>query len=180
LQGQVSGHNFYFGRVSFYMPRVLFVCTGNIFRSLTAEYALRHVLGERHGIRVASAGTEDFPHVVSPYVRDYLLARGLDVRRHSRRTLTAPMLQEPGPVIAMSTEHRLFLAECFNLLDVPLFTEACGSPSEPLPDVAEAVQDYQTNPAAVGAHVRRIIDRIIELTPKLANRLLQQEQLLTV
>ena len=157
------------------MHRVLFVCTGNIFRSLTAEYSLRHVLGARSDIMVASAGTEDFPHVVSPYVKHYLLARGFDVSRHCRRTLTAQILEEPGPVIAMSTEHRSILAERFNRLRVPLFTEACGIPGEPLPDVAEAVSDHATNPAAVGAHVRMIIDRIIELTPQLTNRLLQQK-----
>ncbi len=67
------------------MRRVLFVCTVNIFRSLTAEYALRHVLGARSDITVASAGTQDFPHVVRPFVKDYLLARGLDVSRHCRR-----------------------------------------------------------------------------------------------
>ena len=153
------------------MHRVLFVCTGNIFRSLTAEYALRHVLGVRSDITVASAGTEDFPHVVNPYVRDYLFTRGFDVTRHCRRTLTAQILQEPGPVIAMSTEHRSVLAERFNLRDVPLFTEACGLAAEPLPDVDEVVRDHKTNPIAVGAHVRMIIDRIIELTPRLANRL---------
>ena len=128
------------------MHRILFVCTGNIFRSLTAEYALRHVLGARSDITVASAGTEDFPHVVSPYVKNYLLARGLDVTGHCRRTLTAQILQEPGPVIAMSTEHRTVLAERFNRRDVPLFTEACGIPGEPLPDVDEAVRDHETNP----------------------------------
>jgi len=153
------------------MHRVLFVCTGNIFRSLTAEYALRHVLGVRSDITVASAGTEDFPHVVNPYVRDYLFTRGFDVTRHCRRTLTAQMLQEPGPVIAMSTEHRSVLAERFNLRDIPLFTEACGLAAEPLPDVDEVVRDHKTNPIAVGAHVRMIIDRIIELTPQLADRL---------
>jgi protein-tyrosine phosphatase len=155
------------------MRRVLFVCTGNIFRSLTAEYALRKVLGPRSDIMVASAGTEDFPHVVAPSVRDYLLARGFDVSCHRRRTLTAQILQEPGPVIAMSTEHRSVLAERFNRRDVPLFTEACGPPGEPLPDVNEAVRDYETNAGAVDAHVRMIIDRIIELTPQLASRLLQ-------
>jgi len=74
-------------------------------------------------------------------------------------------------VIAMSTEHRSVLAERFNLRDVPLFTEACGLAAEPLPDVDEVVRDHKTNPIAVGAHVRMIIDRIIELTPRLANRL---------
>ncbi len=153
------------------MPRVLFVCTGNIFRSLTAEYALRQVLGVRSDIVVASAGTEDFPHVVKPVVGDYLLARGLDVRQHRRRTLTAEMLREAGLVIAMSTEHRTALAEYFDHRDVPLFTEACGLPGEPLPDVDEVVPDHETNAVAVDAHVRMTIDRIIELTPRLAERL---------
>ena len=161
------------------MHRVLFVCTGNIFRSLTAEYALRQVLAARSDITVASAGTEDFPHVVNPYVRDYLLTRGFDVTRHCRRTLTAQILQEPGPVIAMSTEHRSVLAERFNLRDVPLFTEACGIAGEPLPDVDEVVRDHKTNPVAVDAHIRMIIDRIIELTPQLADRLRLQKGALT-
>lgn len=157
------------------MHRILFVCTGNIFRSLTAEYALRQVLGARSDITIASAGTQDFPHVVNPYVKDYLLTRGLDVSRHCRRTLTAQILQEAGSVIAMSTEHRSFLAERFNRRDIPLFTEACGIPGETLPDVDEAVRDHKTNPIAVATHVRVIIDRIIELTPQLANLLLLQK-----
>lgn len=58
-----------------HMLRVLFVCTGNVFRSLTAEYALRRALGATSDVVVASAGTEEFPHVVRPIVEDYLLAR---------------------------------------------------------------------------------------------------------
>jgi protein-tyrosine-phosphatase len=159
------------------MRRVLFVCTGNIFRGLAAEHALRNVLGVRSDVTVASAGTEDFPHVVSPLVRDYLLARGLGVSCHRRRSLTAQILEETNTVIAMSTEHRSVLADHFNYRDVPLFTEACGLASEPLPDVDQAVRDHETNPIAVEAHVRMIIDRIIELTPQLANRLLLQKKL---
>jgi hypothetical protein len=115
------------------MKRVLFVCTGNIFRSLTAERGLRHALQDRADIHVSSAGTVDFPHVVRPNVRDYLLAKGFDVSRHQRRTLTAA--------------------------------------SEALPDIEEAVLDYRTNPAAVDAHVRATIERVLSLSHKLAARL---------
>jgi len=154
------------------MKRVLFVCTGNIFRSLTAEYALRDALhASGRTILVESAGTEDFPHVVKPMVADYLLQKGLDVSAHRRRTLTPQMLDAPGLVIAMSTEHLHTLHEQYGYRNAPLFTAACGLVEEPLPDVDEAVTDYKTNPDAVAAHVRLIIDRIIELTPRLASRL---------
>jgi protein-tyrosine phosphatase len=153
------------------MRRVLFICTGNVFRSLTAEYALRDALGASSAITGASAGTEDFPYLIKPFVAEYLFAQGFDVKNHRRRTLTAAMLLERGPVIAMSTEHRVVLAERFKRPSVPLFTEACGLDAEPLPDVDEVVPDHETNRAAFEAHVRAIIDRIIELTPKLAERL---------
>lgn len=152
------------------MKRVLFVCTGNIFRSLTAEHALRHVLFHRHDVHVSSAGTVDFPHVVRPNVRAYLLAKGLDVSRHQRRTLTDAILRQSDLAIAMSLDHQAFMQERFGHR-APLFLEACGELAAALPDIEEAVLDYAANPAAVEEHVRATIDRIVELTPRLAQRL---------
>jgi protein-tyrosine phosphatase len=157
--------------------QILFVCTGNIFRSLTAEYALRAALRDSPRFVVESAGTEDFPHVVKPIVRDYLLTKGFDVRSHRRRTVTSVMLAPPTLVIAMSTEHRAALRDQFDVADVPLFTAACGFAEEPLPDVDEAVADFATNPAAADAHVRATIDRIIAATPHLARRLASDERI---
>ena len=153
------------------MRQVLFVCTGNIFRSLTAEYALRHALGLRPDLQVASAGTEDRWYDVHPLVSDHLRSRGIDVSRHRRRTLTADMFAPTVTVIAMSTDHRDFIAQRFGRRDVPLFTEACGLEPAPLLDIHEAVPDYASNPEASAAHVRGTIDRILELTPELARRL---------
>lgn len=152
------------------MADVLFVCTGNIFRSLTAEYALRRELGAESRIVVASAGTEDYPYVVRPNVRDYLLNKGFDVSTHQRRTLSEDILRGAKTVIAMSTNHHRFMVERF-AYRAPLFLQACGGACEALPDIEEVVLDYKTNPAAVDAHVRMTIDRIIEAMPRLTARI---------
>jgi protein-tyrosine phosphatase len=151
--------------------QVLFVCTGNIFRSMTAEFALRHALRPEHVVGIASAGIEDRWYEVHPYVSGYLRSRGIDVSRHRRRTLGAGMMGPGVSVIAMSTDHREFIAREFGLHDVQLYTEACGLEPAPLLDIHEAVADYATNPEASAAHVRATIDRIIDLTPRLVQRL---------
>jgi protein-tyrosine phosphatase len=152
------------------MRQVLFVCTGNVFRSLTAEHALRRVLGNRHRVYVASAGTDELSCTVDPAVSAYLRARGIDVSGHRRRTLSAEMLQPSVSVIAMSTDHREFIAQRFGR-QVPLFTQACGLAPAPLLDVHEVISDPASDPAAKEAHIRLTIDRILKLTPQLARRL---------
>ena len=145
--------------------KVLFVCTGNVFRSLTAEYALRRA---RTDLVIASAGTEDYPHVVRPEVSDYLRQKGFDVSAHRRRTLTRDMLDHF--VIAMSLDHRDFIHAHYGK-EVPVFLECCGGAAEALLDLEEAVADYRTNSAAELAFMQQTIDRIVELTPRLAARL---------
>lgn len=152
------------------MKRVLFVCTGNIFRSLAAEHALRRALNGRVDIHVSSAGTADYPYVVRPNVREYLVAKGFDVSSHRRRTLTREILEQSDLAIAMSTDHHAHILEHYGIA-VPLFLEACGEPAGALPDIEEVLLDYQTNPAAVDAHVRATIDRIVTLASGLAVRI---------
>jgi len=150
--------------------RVLFVCTGNIFRSLTADVAVGKLLARQEDINVSSAGTADHPHVVRPYTREYLLSKGYDVSGHGRRTLTRAIMDESDLVVAMSTDHQAFIRERYGR-EVPLYLEVCGEPAAWLPDIEDVVPDYQTNEAAVQAHVRRTIDRIIELAPRMAGNI---------
>ena len=147
--------------------RIIFVCTGNVFRSLTAEYALR---AQRADLVVASAGTAQGDDVVPAEVSAYLLAKGFDVRAHRRRALTHDILKQADLVVAMSLDHREFIRSRFGV-EVPVFLECCGEAPAALLDLHEAVADYRTNPAAAAAHIRATIDRIIELTPRLARRL---------
>ena len=146
---------------------VLFVCTGNIFRSLTADFVLRKLLAHRADIMVGSAGTDDYPHVVRPRVRNYLLEKGYDVSSHQRRTLTRELIDGSALVVAMSTDHQAFIRERF-ARHAPLFLEACGEPAAWLPDIEDVIPDYQTNKVAVEKHVRATIDRIVALAPRMA------------
>ena len=147
--------------------RILFVCTGNIFRSLTADMALRGLLSGRANFHVSSAGTDDYPHLVRPYTRGYLLSKGFDVTSHQRRTLTQAIMDESRLVVAMSTDHQAFIRDRFGR-EAPLYLEACGEASAWLPDIEDVIPDYRTNRPAVEAHVRATIDRIVELAPRMA------------
>ena len=150
--------------------QVLFVCTGNVFRSLTAEYALRATLHARPGFLVASAGIDERPQPVPPEIAAYLKQKNFDVSAHRRRTLTRQLVDAAQLVVAMSLDHRDFIRVRFGR-NVPVFLECCGQGSGALLDLHEAVSDYRTNPAASLAYIRATIDRIVELMPVLAGRI---------
>ena len=150
--------------------QVLVVCTGNVFRSLTAEYALRAALGARAGVAVSSAGTEDYAHVVPPEIWEYLLTRGFDVRTHRRRTITREIVDASDLVIAMNLDHRDYIRAEFGR-SAPLFLECCGEGALAMPDIHEVVPDFNANRVAGVPYLRATMDRIIALTPRLAARL---------
>jgi protein-tyrosine-phosphatase len=68
---------------------VLFVCTGNIFRSLPPSTRCAPNCVVANGGRIvveSAAGTEDFPHVVNSRLSAITMnLKGLDVRAHRRR-----------------------------------------------------------------------------------------------
>ena len=154
------------------MTRVLFVCTGNVFRSLTAEYALKQNLAAHNGIHVSSAGTRDAPEItVREDVAAYLMGKGLDVSGHRRRLVTAELLEETDLVVAMNTDHQKTLQDRHGHT-APLYMEACGKGALPLLDVDDLfTPDEWYTPAAIG-HIRKIIDQIVEASPALSARLL--------
>ena len=90
--------------------RILFVCTGNICRSPTAEGVLRHMAAARglaDRIEVASAGLEDW-HVGAPSDArsiDHALRRGVDISAQRARQVTRRDFERFDWVIAMDEGH---------------------------------------------------------------------------
>ena len=83
------------------MSSILFICTGNIFRSMVAEHALKAYLGEHSCYLVGSAGIEASLQTIHPFVRGLLLAKGVDVTAHVQRRLTQTLLDETALPVAM-------------------------------------------------------------------------------
>ena len=88
------------------MPAVLFICTGNICRSPTAEGVFRRLVrdaGLDGSIRVDSAGTHDY-HVGEPpdeRARRHALRRGYDLSTLRARRVAQRNFEEFDLILAM-------------------------------------------------------------------------------
>jgi protein-tyrosine phosphatase len=152
------------------MPSILFVCTGNIFRSMTAEYALKAMLNPRSPIRVSSAGTVAIPQQMHPDVRAYLVQRGIDPSPHQQRRVSAELLRASELVIAMSTDHQASLFDTFESR-APLFNDICHGRSEPLLDIWEAIPTWETDLDAARHYAFQVMAYIWASTPGLLQNL---------
>ncbi|MEU6490502.1 low molecular weight phosphatase family protein [Streptomyces sp. NPDC046994] len=89
------------------MTRVLFVCTGNVHRSVLAERLLAARLPAGSAVRSESAGTEARPRPgMERSTRAVLEKLGGDGSGFAARRLTAPLVAGAGLVLGLAREHR--------------------------------------------------------------------------
>lgn len=152
------------------MESLLFVCSGNIFRSLVAEYAVKWHLDSERDLLVGSAGIEASPQPIHPLVRLRLIEKGADPLRHVQRKLNRDLLEAATIVVAMGENHRAFIRQEFGR-DVPLFNQLCFGTDEPILDVHEAVPNWQDNLEQSRDYLHHVIDHIWAGVPRLLERL---------
>lgn len=152
---------------------VLFVCSGNVFRSVSAERILKaRVTPEAFpaGLSVSSAGTHAIPQLVRREVADYLQRYRIDVADHMPRRVDETMLAEADLVVSMSYDHRSFLKERFGHQSM-LFNEIAVGADTPILDVGEATPPWRDDPVVATAHATRVIDYLWEVMPQFLDNL---------
>ena len=148
----------------------LFVCTGNIFRSVTAEYALKARLGPDMPHVISSAGIDVKPQSMHAWVQARLREKGADLTTHIPRQLTRELVEGADLVIAMGRNHELFVREQFGR-EVPLFNQVCLGHDQPILDLHEVMPDWETDHERAAAYLCSVIDRIWATAPALLSRL---------
>ena len=149
---------------------ILFICTGNIFRSMTAGFALKTALGADPAFDVRSAGLIEAPHEILPFVQNYLADKGHDTKGHQPTKLSAALLEQADLAVAMGTEHRDRIEEAFGRR-LPLFSEIAYDKVEALLDVYEVVPDWRRNEAAATAYGCSVMDYIFDGMPGFVGRM---------
>ncbi|MBI5855665.1 MAG: hypothetical protein HZB35_10660 [Nitrospirae bacterium] len=149
---------------------ILFVCTGNVFRSMVAEYALKAHLKWNASYVVESAGIRAVTQPMLPLLREHLRERGIDPRGHRPRQLTEKMLKQADLAIAMSTDHQEFIKREFGH-EVPLFSQAAFDTIEPLLDVHEVIPNWEIRLPEARDYILSVVDRIWTAMPVLLTRL---------
>ena len=149
---------------------VLFVCTGNIFRSVTAEYALKARLDPGTSCVVSSAGIDVKVQSMHDWVRSGLREKGADSRAHVPRQLTRELVEAADLVIAMGLDHQTFIREQFER-ETPLFNQVCLGRDQPILDIHEVMPDWETDPGRARAYVKSVIDVIWATAPALRSHL---------
>jgi protein-tyrosine phosphatase len=140
------------------MPSVLFICTGNMFRSPIAEAAFRDQLQRdgRSGWTVSSAGTWTAPGQPPP-AATVELARslGLDLSGHLTRLVDAPMLVQADAVLVMESGHKESLQ-----VEFPESRKKVFLLSEVLKGMKYDIPDPAMSPQETTAILRSLVDLI--------------------
>ena len=152
------------------LKSVLFICTANIFRSVTAEYALKIKLGAHRSCVVSSAGIDAKPQPMHAWVQGRLREKGADPTAHVQRQLTQELVESADLVLAMGRDHQAYIREQFGR-DVPLFNQVCLGHDKPVLDLHEVMPEWESDLERARAYVWSVIDMIWATAPALLPRL---------
>ena len=148
---------------------ILFVCTGNVFRSVSAEQCFKKYLSD-NDIRdwdVGSAGTLAPKEQIDHKVFETLRELGIGSFEHRQKKLTREMIAGHDAVVCMAENHMEFIKSEFGYAHSVLFNDLALGEQTSIWDVEDDVPDYAANRQAVEEKLERTVRDIHVKIPSL-------------
>ena len=145
------------------------MCTGNTFRSASAEYLLKAEVQEEHNsqLAISSAGTlGDSEYGPFPKTIERVKFYGGDMSRHKYTILTQEIVDDADIIICMAQHHVDFVKKNFGK-DSILFNELVYGKKTDIKDDNEARGEYSD----LNEFIVQTVDTIQEGIPLLAKKL---------
>lgn len=146
---------------------ILFVCTGNIFRSLSAQKIFEQYLKEQgiSGWKVGSAGIVANPQTMHSKVGEVLTTLGISDLSHTQRKVTKEILDSYDAIVCMAQDHLDFLQKEFGHKGAMLFNSLANGEETSILDVNSA--EDLSDPTIMDAKIEKTIKDIYEKIPNL-------------
>lgn len=121
------------------MKKILFVCTGNICRSVIAEHLFNKIIKNKNieGVEASSAGTDGNPeYKIYGYLAELMTKKGIDFSRHKSTKITTINLADYDLIIVMEQLHKHYISYIYPRSDekIKLLMELAGEGCVDIPD----------------------------------------------
>lgn len=146
--------------------KLLFVCTGNIFRSMSAEYLAKKYIKDNKikWIQISSAWTSANPEYPFDYTLERLKQYWCNASKHKQTKVSQDVLQDKDWVICMAKHHQEVI-KSFGYEWV-LFNLVAYDHNKDVMDEAEYAIKYWSF-GDLSKYVNKIVDYIHNAIPKL-------------
>ena len=145
---------------------IIFICRGNVFRSVSAEYCLKKYL-EKINIKeigVSSAGIEAIQQPVPRFILNQLSKLEIDASGHKQTKLEKEHLIEADLIVSMGINHKKYILDNFNYTS-QLFNEICYGKMTSVLDIHEAVLGWESRIKESQNHMKWTIKYIYDSMP---------------
>lgn len=141
---------------------ILFVCTGNVFRSVAAEQCFKKYLSDNSidGWKVGSAGIFADPEHVDPKVLETLRELGIPHVEYQQRRLTREILDSYDAIVGMAENHVEYIKSEFKYSHTLLFNDLAINEETSVWDIEDEVPDYLHDRPAVEKKLERTVKKI--------------------
>ncbi|MDO8593707.1 MAG: hypothetical protein Q7R59_02335 [bacterium] len=146
---------------------ILFVCTGNVFRSVSAEQCFKKYLSDNgiNGWEVGSAGIIADKASIDPKTLETLQKFGIENFAHHQRKLTREILGAYDVIVGMAENHIAFMKSEFKYSYGVLFNGLALGEQTSVWDIENDVPDYLTDRPAVEKKIERTVRDIHDKIP---------------